>query len=176
MRRENFPPTPGVHCQFCRDAGGVPDLPRGPPGGDDHRRRRALRVAKEMTVAESALKQRKASLSAYTSVHGPTEVSSHKGRRVYGHKSVQRTSRPTKEAMQEALSLARNGVPIDLDSLYRTATTTRFELHEPTGPEAVQPAAEDAALMNALLASVEQAASDPSRTVAPSTTKEEDAA
>jgi hypothetical protein len=45
-------------------------------------------------------------------------------------------------------------VPINLDELYREAKTTRFELHAPVEGETVDPAAEDAALMSALEASV----------------------
>jgi hypothetical protein len=150
----NFPPTPGVHCHFCPSPGACPIFPGVRAEGMITDAATAKRIAREITVAGAALKSRKSALSAYTSAHGPEEVSSHKGRRVWGHKPVERTSRPSKKDMEAALAAQRSGVPIRLEDLFRTSTTTRFELHAPEEHEDIDPASEDAALMAALEASV----------------------
>lgn len=167
----NFPATPGHHCQFCPRPTACPIFPGVRGEGMITDPQTAARVGRELTVAKAAIKDRTAALSAYTSVHGPQEVSSHKGRRVWGHKQVERTSRPSKKQMEDALALQRAaGVPIRVEDLYRTSQTTRFELHVPQEHEEIDPAAEDAALMSALEASVAQG------TVPPDPTKEDEAA
>ncbi|MET0604190.1 MAG: PD-(D/E)XK nuclease family protein [Baekduia sp.] len=150
----NFPPTPGQHCQFCPRPASCPIFPGVRAEGVIQDDAQAARVAREVTVAEQMLKDRKAALSAYTSVHGPQEVSSHKGRRVWGHKVIKRVGRPSKTKMEEALAAARAGVPLDLDRLYRETQGTRFELHAPQEHEDVEPIATDAGLMDALEASL----------------------
>jgi hypothetical protein len=150
----NFPPTPGQHCQFCPRPAACPIFPGVRAEGQITDRAQAARISKELTVAKAAVKARTAALSAWTSVHGPEEVSSHKGKRVWGHRPTTRTARPSKEDMEKALAARSAGVPINLDELYREAKTTRFELHAPVEGETVDPAAEDAALMSALEASV----------------------
>lgn len=148
-----FPPTPGHHCQFCPRAGACPIFPGVRAEGMVTDPETAERVARELTVAERVIATRKEALSAYTSVHGPQEVSSHKGRRGWLHKSSKRTSRPTKTEMERAISLARQGVPLDLDRLYQTAAVSRFGLHPISE---VPDSADDAALMSALEESVER--------------------
>lgn len=150
----NFPPTPGHHCQFCPRPTACPIFPGARGKGVITNAEMAAQVAREITVAEAALKARKEALAAYTGVHGPEEVSSHKGRRVWGHKVINRTARPDKKAMQKALALQRSGVPINWDDLYRTSQGTRFELHTPQPHEDIADEAVDAALMNALEASL----------------------
>jgi hypothetical protein len=167
---QNFPPTPGVHCNFCPRPGACPIFPGVRAEGMITDKSTAKRIAREITVAEAAIKSRKAALSAYTSAHGPEEVSSHKGKRVWGHKPVERTSRPNKKQMEEALIAQRSGVPIRIDDLYRTSVTTRFELHTPEEHEDIEPEATDAALMAALEASV--ASSGSASTVAADPTEE----
>lgn len=163
----NFPATPGVHCQMCPRPEACPIFPAVRQDGAITTRQEAARVARQVTVAQAALKGRKDALAAWTSVHGSEEVSSHKGRRVWGHKTVQRTARPSKQDMEAALAAARSGVPINLDQLYKTAATTRFELHTPQPHEDPSPEAVDAELMSALEASVDAA------TVARNPTQEE---
>lgn len=154
----NYPPSPGVHCQaLCARPSACPIFPGVRKEGSITNGQQAKRVAKEITVARAALKNRTEALSAWTSVHGPEEVSSHKGKRVWGHKEVSRTSRPSKEEMEKALAAARVGVPIRIDDLYRTAKTSRFELHAPQERDDPPSTADDAALMSALEASIAQA-------------------
>jgi hypothetical protein len=150
----NFPATPGVHCQFCPRPTACPIFPGVRQEGMISDPQTALRVGRELTVAQAAIKDRTEALKAYTSVHGPQEVSSHKGRRVWGHKPSKRVSRPSRKQMEDALALQNAGVPLNLDNLFREAQTTRFELHVPTEGEDIEPAAEDARLMAALEASV----------------------
>lgn len=148
---QNFPPSPGHHCQLCPRPTACPIFPGVRGEGAITDRKVAARVARELTVAEQAVKQRKEQLKAYTSVHGPEEVSSHKGKKGWTHKVSKRVSRPSKKAMEEALAAQRAGVPLRLDELYKEAQTTRFGLHTIVEEDDT---ADDAALMAALEQSV----------------------
>jgi hypothetical protein len=148
-----FPPTPGHHCQFCPRPAACPIFPGVRHEGMITDDETALRVAREMTVAESALSARREALKAYTSVKGPVEVSSHKGRRGWLHKPSKRVSRPSREDMEKALAASRSGVPLRLDDLYREAKVARFGLH---AIKDIPDAPEDAQLMSALEASIQQ--------------------
>jgi hypothetical protein len=148
---EVFPPTPGVHCHFCARPSACPIFPGVRGVGMIEDDETAQRVARELTVAEAALKSRKGALSAYTGVRGPQEVSSHKGRKAWTHKPTKTVTRPTRDAMAAAIESARHGIPLDLDSLYKERTGSRFGLHTYVEPD---DDAADAQLMNALEASV----------------------
>jgi hypothetical protein len=147
-----FPPSPGVHCQFCPRPAACPIFPGVRGEGTITDDKTARRFAAEATVAKAALDQRTKALKAYTSVHtGGVEVSDHKGKRVWGHRPIKRVSRPDKETMQQALRAAGAGQAVNLDELYREATGTRFEMHTPVE---VEDSPDDAKLMSALEASL----------------------
>jgi hypothetical protein len=150
---ENFPASPGHHCQLCARPAACPIFPGVRGEGRITDKETAQRAAREATVAEAVLSKTKEALSAWTSVHGPEEVSSHKGKRGWIHKESKRTARPSKKQMEEALAAQRAGVPIQLDKLYKTSTTTRFGLH--AIPQ-IEDSADDAALMEALQASIDK--------------------
>lgn len=150
----NFPPSPGHHCQFCTRPSACPIFPGARGAGMIEDKETAARVARELTVAEAVVKQHKEGLSAWTSVHGSEEVSSHKGRRGWTHKDSTRTSRPSRAKMEEALAAQKMGVPLSLDKLYEKSTVTRFGLH--ALPE-IDDSPDDAKLMNALEESVRRA-------------------
>lgn len=152
-----FPPSPGHHCHFCPRPGACPIFPGVRGVGMITDEETADRIGREMTVAEAALKVRREAMSAWTSVHGPREVSAHKGRRAWMHKPSTRTSRPKREQLEQALANARRGAALNLDTLYETKAVSRFGLHEliEVPDEAV-----DAQLSNALEASLRQHGAD----------------
>jgi hypothetical protein len=128
-----FPPSPGAHCLFCPKPAACPILPdvrrEGSLSDDDT----ARRWAREAIVAESALKQRKEGLEARSRVLGPTEVSTHKGRRGWFHQDRVRTTRPSKRQIAQAIALY--GREVELDRYYHTEAYSSFGLHEiPPGP------------------------------------------
>ena len=117
----NWKPTPGKHCNFCprpakcpipvfvRDEGRIIDA--------DH----AAKVAAQLLVAEIVVSKSKAALKAYVDVHGPVPVKDSKGTTVWGYEEYERTSRPSKKQLEDAVL---EGKP--LDSVYRTSKATRF--------------------------------------------------
>lgn len=128
IEEQVHPPSPGAHCLFCPKPAACPILPdvrrEGSLSNDDD----ARRWAREAIVAESALKQRKEGLEARSRVLGPTEVSSHKGRRGWYHQDRVRTSRPSKRQIAQAIHLY--GREVELDRYYQTEAYSSFGLHE----------------------------------------------
>lgn len=156
---QNWPPSPGRHCQFCPRPGKCPIFPGVRGGGMIDSPEKAKQIAREAAVASSALKQRKAALSAWASVHGSgdLEISSHKGRRAWTYRETTRVARPDRAALEEALK-ANGGKPLnlsDLDALYKETTGTRFGLHPVTESDIAPPSSEDDdKLMDALRESI----------------------
>lgn len=158
---ENWPPSPGRHCQFCPRPGKCPIFPGVRGEGMIDSPEKAIQVAREAAVASAALKQRKAALSAWASVHGSKdlEISSHKGRRAWTFREAKRVVRPDRKALEEALR-ANGGKPLtrdDLDALYKETTGTRFGLHPVSDADVEPPAsADDDKLMESLRRSIEE--------------------
>jgi hypothetical protein len=149
---DDFPPSPGRHCQLCPRPAACPIFPgvrqEGMITDDDM----ARRIAGEALVAKAAYEQRQKALKAWTSVRGPITINSTPGReRVLGFREGRRTSRPTKDELERQLYL--HGSRIDLDALYKEQVVTRFEPHY---PRPVEDSADDAKLMQALEASIQQ--------------------
>lgn len=127
---EVFPPSPGVHCQTCPNPTACPIFPDVRVQGMITDDVTALRVAGEAVVAKAALKQREDALRARAAVHGPVTINSTPGReRVWGFREAKRTARPTRDELEKALYLY--GKRVDLDTLYRESTHTRFDAHPP---------------------------------------------
>jgi hypothetical protein len=145
---ENFPPAPGQHCQFCPRPSACPIFAGVRGEGAITSDEMARKVAAEAMVVRSALDDRTKSLKAWASAHGPVEISDHKGRRVWGFQPSTRTSRPSQEEVEQAMS-----VGIDPVTLFKTSQTTRFAPHIPKEPEDMP---DDAALIQALEESIEQ--------------------
>lgn len=156
----DWPPSPGRHCQFCPRPGKCPIFPGVRGEGMIDSPEKAKQIAREAAVAEAALKQRKSALAAWASVHGGTdlEISSHKGRRAWVYRETTRVTRPDREALEETLR-ANGGKPLtraDLDGLYKQSKGTRFGLYAVTEDELAAPASEDdEALMESLRKSIE---------------------
>lgn len=145
---ENFPPSPGAHCQFCPRPSACPIFAGVRGEGAIQNPEQAKKVAAEAMVVRSALDDRMKALKAWVSVHGSVPISDHKGHRVWGYRPSSRTSRPSKEEVEQAVA-----VGIDPATLYKTATTTRFAPHI---PPKVEDEAGDARLMQALEESIAQ--------------------
>ena len=160
-QEENWPPSPGRHCQFCPRPGKCPIFPGVRGEGMIDSPEKAKQIAREAAVAASALKQRKSALSAWASVHGSAdlEISSHKGRRAWTYKESKRVARPDRKDVEEALR-ANGGRPLsasDLDALYRESTGTRFGLHNVGDSDILPPESDDDdKLMESLRRSIEQ--------------------
>ena len=151
FNEENFPPSPGAHCQVCPRPGACPIFSGVRGEGAITSQKMAEKVAAEAIVIQSALKQRKTALAAWASAHGDIPISDHKGKRVWGHRETKRTSRPTREQVE--MAIAAHGPNVDLDELFKKSKTTRFVPHMP--PE-IPDEAIDADLLNALEQSVAQ--------------------
>lgn len=153
-----FPATPGKHCQFCPRPTACPIFPGVRTEGTITDAPTAVRFAREANVAKAALANRTKALQAWTQIKGPVEISAHKGRRGFGYKTTQRTSRPTFEQMEEAIR-AKGGevlTPDEVKALWKTTTTTKFGEYALSDIDVRDEAAEDAVLMNALEQSVKK--------------------
>lgn len=151
----DYPPTPGAHCQFCSRPGACPIFSGVRVEGQITDPETAERIAGEATVIKAALKQRTEALKAWASVHGDVPISDHKGRRVWGYRPSKRLSRPSKEEVAVALEV--HGADLDVNTLFTEAKTTRFVPHVP--PEVPEDPEADQKLMAALEASIAQQAS-----------------
>ena len=160
-QEQNWPPSPGRHCQFCPRPGKCPIFPGVRGEGMIDSPEKARQIAREAAVAAAALKQRKAALSAWASVHGSKdlEISSHKGRRAWTYRESKRVARPDRKALEEALR-DNGGKPLtqaDLDALFKETTGTRFGLHPVSDADMEIAASEDdERLMESLRRSIEQ--------------------
>lgn len=153
FEQENFPPSPGRHCQLCPRPGSCPIFPGVRVEGAITDDAMAHRYAGEALVAKAAYEQRQKALRAWASVRGAVPITSTPGReRVWGFRESKRTSRPTKDELERALYV--HGSNLDLNSLYKPQAVTRFEPHY---PREVQEEPVDAGLMNALEQSLKAA-------------------
>lgn len=125
FEQQNFPPSPGKHCQMCPLPERCPIFPGVRTEGQIQSPEQAEKYAKEATVAKDALRNRDREMKAWASVRGDIPISDHKGPRVWGYRERTRTSRPTRDQMEAALAAGA----VDLDSLYSEAKQTRFEEH-----------------------------------------------
>lgn len=114
-------PTPGAHCQRCSKPGSCPIERESRGEGAIVTEEDAKRYAAEAVVAQRVLSHRRAALKARADARGPIPVKDAKGRRVWGHRAVKRTVRPTQEQAEQA---RRAGTPVA--DLYVTKTGTRF--------------------------------------------------
>lgn len=150
---DTWTPTPGRHCSFCvrPQACPIPEFARG--AGRIRSEAEAERVAAQLLVAEIVAKQTKEALSAWADVVGPIPVKDAKGERLYGHREIKRTSRPTQEQVAAEVEQARReGREVRINRLFRTTKGTRFEQYTPTPEE--RPEAQDAKLLEQLQESV----------------------
>lgn len=150
-----FPPTPGVHCQFCPRPAACPIFPGVRAEGTITDAATAKRFGQEAQVARSALNDRLKAMGAWATVHGPIELSNHKGKRGWGHREMLRTKRPTQQELEDAVRL-NGGNPLSVAqvrALYKTSKGSRFELMALSD---VQETPDDAALMSALQQSIER--------------------
>jgi hypothetical protein len=159
FEQENFPPSPGRHCQLCPRPGACPIFPGVRQEGQITDDEMAKKVAGEALVAKAAYDMRMKALRAWASVRGPIPITSTPGReRVWGFREGKRTRKPTKEELERQLYL--HGSNIDLNALYKEETVARFTPHHPVE---IEDSAEDAKLMNALEQSLAQGGDDASQ-------------
>lgn len=149
-----FPPTAGKRCSYCPRPQSCP-IPVGLRGPgrilDSHE---AEKVARQLVVAKSVVKGSQASLQAWADANGPVPIKDAKGPRVLGYRAAQQTRRPDRQVLEQQLALASSPGDVDLDKLYKTVVTTRFEEHVPkrvgvTDEDAVMLAALEGALAEA---------------------------
>lgn len=142
-------PSPGAHCSYCPRPGACPIFPSARAQGAISSEEEAERWAAEQTVAKAAVAQRDKALRAWATARGPIPIKHAKDpNRVLGHRAASRTSRPTREQLEQALR--EQGASLRVSDLYETKTVSRFDAHTRVeGDEAV-----DAELMNALETSV----------------------
>jgi hypothetical protein len=146
-----YPASPGRHCLFCPKPAACPIFPGVRAEGAITDGQTAERFAGEAIVAKAALQQREKALKAWATVHGAVPIRADAGReRAWGFVERKRVSRPTREALEQALHTGRR---LDLDSLYKEQKQTKFEQHV---PRPVEDTADDAKLMQMLEQSIAQ--------------------
>jgi hypothetical protein len=120
---ENFPPTPGKHCNWCPRPAAcpIPVFTRG--DGRIIDQEHATKSAAQLLVAQTVVKQTHDAMRAYCEINGPVPVKSAKGESWFAFEEYERTSRPTEE---QAARAQAQGIPVQ--SLYKTAKGTRFKL------------------------------------------------
>lgn len=150
VEEDMWVPTPGSHCSYCPRPTACPIPPFARGAGRIEDQKQADAAARQLIVAEAIVKQNKEALAGWAAIHGNIPIRDAKGERVWGHRETQRTDRPTKEQMKDALSRGE----VDLDKLYPEKTITKFEPHV---PEKKNEAEEDAKLLAALQESVAEA-------------------
>lgn len=123
---QRYKPVPGKHCSYCSHPSGCPIFPKAKKVGMIRSNEEAMKILDEVLVAEAWIKQGKDALKAWTATHGAVPVKDAKADRVYGHRSYQRTARPTREQAERALQMGES-----VDDLYRTEIHTRFDVHIP---------------------------------------------
>lgn len=152
-----YSPTPGKHCHWCMR----PHLC--PIGAEDRAEGRirthaeAAAVAKQYVVADSVRGQTRGALEAWANANGSIPIKDAKGARVLGYRETERTSRPTKAALAQAIAEAGGADRVNLDELFVTRKGTKFEEHV---PDRVVETDTDVALQAALEGSLAQALAD----------------
>jgi hypothetical protein len=135
--RNVFRPTPGKWCSYCIRPNACPILPFARGEGRITDEARAIELAGQLTVAEEIVKGTRKAIQAWTKTHGPVPVAAAKGARALGYKEVERTARPTKDALLQAIRENGGIEGIDYDKLWRKTKGTRFGPLDPT--EDVEP-------------------------------------
>jgi len=126
-----MPPTAGKRCSYCARPQSCP-IPVGLRNeGRIRDGEEAARVARQLVVGKSVVKQSQAALQAWTDAHGPVPIKDAKGVRQLGYVASKQTRRPDRETMERALAMQAAGEPVDLDALYKETLTTRFMEHVP---------------------------------------------
>lgn len=152
LRENLWKPSPGAHCSFCPRPGICPIFPDARVEGAITNAEMAETWAAEQIVAKATVSQRDKALRAWASVQGPVPIKHAKDpNRVLGYRESKRTSRPTKEQLEEAMR--EQGADFDPESVYRTTKQSRFEPH--TAPVTDEPV--DADLHTALEESLRRA-------------------
>lgn len=130
---DEWPPSPGKHCSWCLkpESCPIPKFARGEGRIEDAKE--AEKVAARLVVAKAAYDQSLKALKAYADQHGPVPVRASKGKRVWGYRKSSSVSRPKKEDIEAALALGN----VDLRTLYKEKTSTRFEQFTPKPEEEV---------------------------------------
>lgn len=151
----NFPPSPGRHCVLCPRPGSCPIFPGVREQGAITDDIMARRVAGEAMVAKRALKQRQDALRAWAGGRGSITINSTPGReRVWGFRESRRTSRPTREELEQAMRGGGRLSQERVDALYKESVVAKFEPHRPIVEE---PSQDDEDLADQLRRSIEQA-------------------
>lgn len=154
-----FPPSPGSCCNYCPRPTACPIFPDARNEGEITDAETAERKAAERVVARAALTKLDKSLKAWAGAKGPIPIKDAKDPdRVLGYKDGSRTEKPTKEQVERAL--ADQGAGLDLDTLYRTSTSARWEAHSREEPD---DAAADIELTEALEESIRRQESERAR-------------
>lgn len=124
-----FAPAPGSHCSYCPRPEKCPIIPEVRGEGSITDADHARRVAAEVLVAKSVIKQRDKALKAWADANGPIPVRNAKDpNRVLGFVPKVREARPTKDELQEAIRAAGGDArAVDVDNLYVKSPSARFE-------------------------------------------------
>jgi hypothetical protein len=157
VEEQVFLPSPGAHCSFCirPEKCPIPVFARG--DGTITTERRAKQVAAQLVVAKRVVAKAERSLKAWCKGGGEVEVKDGKGKRVYGYVEQGRTSRPTREELEEAVMRSGGALTTkEVEGLYKEATVTKFVDHAP--PRDVELGDEDARLLESLAKSIQRAA------------------
>ena len=122
-------PSPGAHCGYCPRPEKCPIIPEVRGEGAIESEEQARKVAAEILVAKSVVKQRDKALKSWAEVNGPIPIKNAKdAHRVIGFVPKVRESRPTKDEMQRAIHEAGgNSDAINLQDLYVKTPSARFE-------------------------------------------------
>lgn len=122
-------PTPGKHCSWCMRPSKCPILPVGRGIGRIRTEAEAMRLAHVQTVGKAHHDQATKALQVWSSLHGPIPIKDAKGRRELGYRETERTARPTRETLQQAIREAGSAQGLNIDDLFTTQKTTRFDHH-----------------------------------------------
>lgn len=159
--RVMFLPTPGGHCNYCPLPHRCPIVDDVRVHGTIRTLEDAKRIAGELAVIKRAAKHReqglrgylehersapvdrataddKVKLRTYTDKPGGlpegVPLKQAKGRKAYALVEGTRRSRPDREEMEALMEDAKQGKPVDLDGLYREATSVTMRLVEERVP------------------------------------------
>lgn len=153
VEEDAFAPTPGKQCAWCMRPSACPILPEVRAEGRIRTDAEAERMTRQMIVADATLAQARAALQLHASVHGPIPIRDAKGKRQLGYVESERTERPTREALEQAIAMyGIENVP--WSKLYRKHKSTRFVQHRAPRQQVSD---EDAVLMAAMEGSLAEA-------------------
>lgn len=123
-----FSPSPGAHCSYCPRPEKCPIIPEVRGEGAITDAEHAKRVAAEVMVAKSVIKQRDKALKGWADANGPIPIRNAKDpNRVLGFVPKIRESRPTRDELQKAILEAGGSSSVDVNDLYVRSPSARFE-------------------------------------------------